>query len=58
MELEKILEKIKKMRYDELERLSVAIGCRIAKLDKYEDMRREALEDMYRDAEDYEYPQI
>lgn len=46
------------MSYDELNRVLDAVSRRMARLDKYEDMHKEALEEMYRDAEDYEYPQI
>lgn len=56
--MEKVLEEIKFMSYDELYKVLDAVNRRMAKLDKYDDMRREALEEMHRDAEDYEYPQI
>lgn len=58
MELEKILEEIKFMSYDDLNQVLDAVSRRMARLDKYEDMHKEALEEMYRDVEDYEYPQI
>jgi hypothetical protein len=50
--MDEILERIKTMSYDELDRLYIAIGCRVAKLDKYEDMSRAELEDWADDNND------
>lgn len=50
--MDAILEQIKHMNYDELYRLQDAIGWRMAKLDKYEDMRRAEIEDWSEDNDD------
>jgi hypothetical protein len=56
--IEQIIREIRQMDYQDLGRIQYELDCRVALLDKYEDMRRAELEDMYRDQEDYEYPQF
>lgn len=50
--MEEILEQIKSMGYAELGILQDEISKRIAKLDKYDDMRQAELEDWGRDNND------
>ena len=50
--MEAILEQIKFMNYDELYKLQDAIGWRMAKLDKYEDICRAEIEDWSEDNDD------
>jgi hypothetical protein len=50
--MEAILEQIKFMNYDELYRLQDAIGWRMAKLDKYDDIDRQEREEYYKSMEE------
>lgn len=56
--IEQIIREIRQMDYQDLGRIRYELDCRVAWLDKYEDMRRAELEDMYRDQEEYEHPQF
>jgi hypothetical protein len=51
--MDEILEQIKHMNYDELYRLQDAIGWRMAKLDKYDDIDRQEREEYYESMEEY-----